>query len=73
MLLLVKYQEPVSLPLVGHSFQALASALPCSVLFSFLGRDFFNALSAKDQEKFYEMLVKWLGGIVLGVPVYVLR
>lgn len=37
------------------------------------GRDFFNALSAKDQEKFTEMLFKWLGGICLGVPVYVLR
>ena len=46
---------------------------PRSVAFNFLGRDFFNALSAKDQERFTEMLFKWLGGIVLGVPVYVLR
>lgn len=50
--------------------------IPCharSVLFNFLGRDFFNALSAKDQETFTEMLFKWLGGIMLGVPVFVLR
>ena len=44
-----------------------------SVLFSFLGRDFFNALSAKDQIKFTEMLFKWLGALVLGIPVFVLR
>lgn len=45
----------------------------CSVLFNFLGRDFFNALSAKDQEQFTQMLFKWLGAICLGIPVYVLR
>ncbi|KAL4519069.1 hypothetical protein Ndes2526A_g00174 [Nannochloris sp. 'desiccata'] len=44
-----------------------------SVLFSFLGRDFFNALSAKDQVKFTEMLFKWLGALLLGIPVFVLR
>ncbi|EFN54030.1 hypothetical protein CHLNCDRAFT_31925, partial [Chlorella variabilis] len=44
-----------------------------SVLFNFLGRDFFNALSAKDQEKFSEMLIKWLAAICLGIPVYVMR
>ncbi len=43
------------------------------MLFNFLGRDFFNALSAKDQEKFSEMLVKWLLAICAGIPVYVLR
>ena len=45
----------------------------CSVLFNFLGRDFFNALSEKDAERFTQMLVKWLGAVVLGVPVFVLR
>ena len=45
----------------------------CSVLFNFLGRDFFNALSAKDAERFTQMLFKWLGGIALGVPVFVYR
>lgn len=44
-----------------------------SVLFSYLGRDFFNALSAKDQAKFTEMLFKWLGALCLGIPVFVLR
>ncbi len=44
-----------------------------SVLFSFLGRDFFNALSAKDQAKFSEMLLKWLVALVLGIPVFVMR
>ena len=44
-----------------------------SVLFSFLGRDFFNALSAKDQAKFSEMLLKWLIALVLGIPVFVMR
>jgi ABC-type uncharacterized transport system fused permease/ATPase subunit len=44
-----------------------------SVLFNFLGRDFFNALSEKDAERFTQMLIKWLGGVVLGVPVFVFR
>ena len=44
-----------------------------SVMFNFLGRDFFNALSAKDQAKFTEMLFKWLAALCLGIPVFVLR
>lgn len=44
-----------------------------SVLFNFLGRDFFNALSAKDQAKFTEMLFKWLAALCAGIPVFVLR
>ncbi len=44
-----------------------------SVLFSFLGRDFFNALAAKDEAKFTEMLVKWLIALCLGIPVFVMR
>lgn len=43
------------------------------MLFNFLGRDFFNALSEKDAERFTQMLIKWLGGVVLGVPVFVFR
>jgi len=38
-----------------------------------LGRDFFNALSEKDADRFTQMLFKWLGAVVLGVPVYVFR
>lgn len=44
-----------------------------SVLFNFLGRDFFNALSEKDTVRFTQMLFKWLGAIGAGVPVFVLR
>ena len=44
-----------------------------SVLFNFLGRDFFNALSEKDAARFTQMLFKWLGAIGAGVPVFVLR
>ncbi len=45
----------------------------CSVLFNFLGRDFFNALSEKDADRFTEMLFKWLAALVLGIPVFVFR
>lgn len=44
-----------------------------SVLFNYLGRDFFNALSAKDEAKFTEMLIKWLIALAMGIPVFVLR
>jgi ABC-type uncharacterized transport system fused permease/ATPase subunit len=44
-----------------------------SVLFNYLGRDFFNALSAKDEAKFTEMLFKWLVALAMGIPVFVLR
>lgn len=50
-----------------------ADILGCSVLFNFLGRDFFNALSEKDVERFYEMLLKWLAALFLGIPVFVMR
>ena len=53
--------------------QPLDTLAACSVLFNFLGRDFFNALSEKDAERFTQMLIKWLGGVVLGVPVFVFR
>jgi len=43
------------------------------VLFNFLSRDFYNALAAKDQEVFTQMLFKWLAAICAGIPVYVLR
>ena len=41
--------------------------------FSFLGRDFYNALSEKDVERFYGMIVKWLVALSLGIPVFVAR
>ena len=46
---------------------------PYSVAFSFLGRDFYNALSEKDVERFYKQIVKWLVALSLGIPVFVLR
>lgn len=49
------------------------SSCACSVLFNFLGRDFFNALSEKDVDRFYQMLVKWVGALFLGIPVFVMR
>ncbi len=43
------------------------------MLFNFLGRDFFNALSEKDADAFTLQLFKYLGGFVLGIPVFVFR
>eukprot|EP01024_Parvocaulis_polyphysoides_P035296 TRINITY_DN31256_c0_g4_i1.p2 TRINITY_DN31256_c0_g4~~TRINITY_DN31256_c0_g4_i1.p2 ORF type:complete len:176 (-),score=18.91 TRINITY_DN31256_c0_g4_i1:63-590(-) len=44
-----------------------------SVLFNFLGRDFFNALSEKNADLFTMQLFKYLGGFVIGIPVFVFR
>jgi ABC-type uncharacterized transport system fused permease/ATPase subunit len=41
------------------------------VVFSFLGRDFYNALSERDVQGFKLMIVKYLAGFVLGIPVFV--
>ena len=49
------------------------SPSPCSVVFNFLGRDFFNALSEKNAELFTLQLFKYLGGFALGIPVFVYR
>ena len=43
-----------------------------SVLFSYLGKDFWNALSAKDTVVFYQVLAKYLGALVLGAPIITL-
>ena len=40
-----------------------------SVLFSYLSKDFWNALSAKDADEFYFVLQKYLGALVLGAPI----
>jgi ABC-type uncharacterized transport system fused permease/ATPase subunit len=45
----------------------------CSVVFNFLGRDFFTALSEKNETAFYSQLVKYLGGFALGIPVFVVK
>ncbi|CAN1263038.1 ABC transporter D family member 2, chloroplastic [Linum perenne] len=44
-----------------------------SVGFSFLGRDFYNALSNKDQEQFTKQLLYYLGAFAGGIPIFVLR
>jgi vitamin B12/bleomycin/antimicrobial peptide transport system ATP-binding/permease protein len=43
-----------------------------SVAFSYLGKDFWNALNAKDPEQFYFMLSKFGVALVVGAPVVVL-
>lgn len=42
-----------------------------SVAFSYVGRDFYSALSSKDPEQFNEMLLKFSAALTLGVPVSV--
>jgi ABC-type uncharacterized transport system fused permease/ATPase subunit len=43
------------------------------VVFNFLGRDFFNALSEKNADLFTQQLLKYLAGFALGIPVFVFR
>lgn len=43
-----------------------------SVMFSYLGKDFWNALSAKDVPIFYEVLQKYLGALIVGAPIITL-
>lgn len=64
---------PGNLPHETHIINPPPPLTPRSVLFNFLGRDFFNALSAKDEVEFYQMLVKWVAALFLGIPVYVFR
>lgn len=42
-----------------------------SVLFSFIGRDFYNALNARDEQAFYTQILEFFSAIVLAVPVSV--
>ncbi|KAI3996994.1 hypothetical protein MKX01_021270 [Papaver californicum] len=44
-----------------------------SVGFTFIGRDFFNALAKKDQQQFTKQLLYYLLAFVGGIPVFVLR
>lgn len=43
-----------------------------SVAFSYVGKDFWNALSSKDAANFYPMLAKYAAALVVGMPVSVL-
>ncbi len=43
-----------------------------SVAFSYISKDFWNALSSKDTVEFYKMMTKFGGALVVGAPVSVL-
>ena len=43
-----------------------------SVAFSYLGKDFWNALSAKNTVEFYQVLTKYVGALVVGAPIVTL-
>jgi putative ATP-binding cassette transporter len=43
-----------------------------SVAFSYLGKDFWNALIAKNDVNFYNVLYKYVGALLLGAPVVTL-
>ena len=43
-----------------------------SVVFSYLGKDFWNALSAKNTIEFYNVLSKYVGALVIGAPIVTL-
>ena len=43
-----------------------------SVAFSYVGKDFWNALNSKDTEQFYTMLWRYAGALLVGSPVSVL-
>ena len=43
-----------------------------SVMFSYISKDFWNALSSKDVNEFYTMMVKFGGALIIGAPVAVL-
>lgn len=42
-----------------------------SVVFNFLGRDFFNAMSERDVEGFQRQLLLYLAGFGVGIPIIV--
>jgi len=43
-----------------------------SVAFSYVGKDFWNALNSKDEAQFYQELVKFAAALLVGSPVSVL-
>jgi hypothetical protein len=43
-----------------------------SVAFSYISKDFWNALSSKDVAEFYTMMIKFAGALIVGAPVSVL-
>jgi len=43
-----------------------------SVGFSYIGKDFWNALSAKNSAEFYKVLTQYLGALAVGAPIVTL-
>ena len=43
-----------------------------SVGFSYIGKDFWNALSAKNADEFYKVLTQYLGALCVGAPIVTL-
>ena len=43
-----------------------------SVAFSYLGKDFWNALSSKNTVEFYNVLTKYVGALLVGAPIVTL-
>ncbi|KAG2248161.1 hypothetical protein Bca52824_087789 [Brassica carinata] len=58
---------------LGAVFALTLATTGISVGFNFLGRDFYNALSNKDQEQFTKQLLYYLCGFAGGIPFFVLR
>lgn len=61
-------KEPARLQLAAV-FALTLGTTGISVGFSFLGRDFYNALANKDQEQFTKQLLYYLGAFAGGIPV----
>ena len=56
---------------IGMIFLTLLNS-SVSVAFSYVSKDFWNALSSKDVVEFYAMMIKFGGALVVGAPVSVL-
>ncbi|KAM1422219.1 hypothetical protein ACFX13_004457 [Malus domestica] len=65
-----KVQARIQLAVV---FALTLATTGISVGFSFLGRDFYNALANKNQEQFTKQLLYYLGAFAVGIPIFVLR
>jgi len=65
-------EEPQARLLLGAVVALTLLNSGVSVAFSYLSRDFWSALNAKDAEQFQEVLLKFLGALAAGVPVVVL-
>eukprot|EP00611_Tribonema_gayanum_P013107 TRINITY_DN2388_c0_g1_i3.p1 TRINITY_DN2388_c0_g1~~TRINITY_DN2388_c0_g1_i3.p1 ORF type:complete len:749 (-),score=281.67 TRINITY_DN2388_c0_g1_i3:589-2805(-) len=65
-----KEERSAKLLLAGVIGLTLANS-GVSVAFSYIGRDFWTALSQKDPEQFNIMLERFMGALVAGVPVTV--